>query len=471
MLSKVHDYKLHLRLENLICLLIVAGALLVLSCQGTRSTATEYELYIDRAVEVWQFQGSYLVAKGDSILARGGRGFANLSEQRSNGPKTKFLIGSTTKPFTAIAILQLVEKGLVDLNLPFRTYINDYTAERADKVTVHYLLSHRSGIPDVVSNPEFSSKMRESITPHEIVEFFQDRPLDFTPGSRYSYSSSNYVLLGLIVEAVTGPSWNQYIQEHICRKIGMENTGVYYDYAERSDFASGYAPGPSGSLVEVPPIHPSCGYAAGALASTVDDLYQLHKALYDTTLLDCLSIDMMLTQHSPTYGYGWLIDDFGGHRLTAHGGGAPGYVSIMQRWLDDSICAIVLCNNVRVPAYTIANALAAIALGERYDMPIVKTPLSIQHERLAECVGTYELGSGEYRVVSQGNGGLLVQRSSGPARPVFPEAEDKFYFGRDHLTTISFIRDDLNNVVAHTLTQAFDQDTAWRVEVADHMND
>jgi CubicO group peptidase (beta-lactamase class C family) len=458
------DYKLHLRIENLSYLLIFVGALLVLSCQGRQSTVTDFELYIDRAVEVWGFQGSYLVARGDNILARGSRGYADLADQRTNSPETKYLIGSMTKPFTAIAILQLVERGLVDLDQEISEYIDYYPSARNSAITVHDLLCHRSGIPDLLRNPKFVQRIRDSISPQEMVSCFHDEPLAFEPGSQYAYSSSNYVLLGLIIEAVSGLTWEEYVDNRICVPVGMENTGVYNDYPLRSDFAKGYYTDQSGSLTAVPPVHPSLGYSAGALASTVDDLFGLNTALYDTTLLTLHSLETMFTAYSPTYGYGWFVDDFGGHKFTAHRGGTPGYVSIIQRWIDDSVCVIVLSNDVSVSAHTIANALAGIALHESCDMPQNKQPIPITSDDLALFEGEYKLDSGDLRRVCLRDGQLVVQHSTGPARLVLREQGDEFYFAHDQMTTIMFVRDPAGVVVAHVLNQAFDQDTAWRAE-------
>lgn len=424
-----------------------------------------------QAGDIWQFQGAFLVARGDSILVSGGCGFANKETNRRNNRTTNFLIGSLTKPFTAIAIMQLMEKGLVDPEKPLSTYLPGYPHDVADIVTIHDLLAHRSGIPDVVSVPDFAVKAHNPITPSEIVDLFGGLPLDFEPGQQFAYSSSNYVLLGMIIEAVTGMTWEEYIESSICRPLDMQNTRVYYDYSERADFAKGYTPGSDGYLVEAGIIHPSRGYAAGSLASTVDDLFKLHRALYNTAFLSAGSVASMFTPHSPAYGYGWIVDDFGGHKLTAHGGSVPGYVSIMQRWVYDSVCVIVLSNNVMAPVHTIANALAAIALDESYEMPMVKKPTQIATRKFVEYEGRYKLSSGEYRQIELHADGLFARRSSGVPYPVLPEGADKFYFAHDHMTTLSFIRDDSYHVVAHILTQAFDSDTAWLVGTAPYSDD
>lgn len=445
-----------------VVVLIAAVMSLLSSCQNGQPAGSQYENYIDQAVDTWHFQGSYLVAIGDSVVARGSRGYADPAHQRLNTPETKFLVGSMTKTFTAIATLQLVEQGLLELNGSIDNYISAYPGDRSQKITIHDLLSHRSGIPDVISNPDFAMNVRNSITPEEIVSYFRDQPLSFEPGTQYAYSSSNYVLLGLIIEAVSGLPWERYVHEQICQPLGLKSTGVFNEFWKRSDFATGFAPDRSGELTAVPPIHPSMGYAAGALASTVDDLHRLSSALYGTTLLSRSTIEMMLTPHSPKYGYGWLVDDFGGHRLTAHGGGVPGYVSILQRWPDDSVCVVVLSNNVAIQPHTIANGLAAIALGEPYERPRIKAPLASTQFDPNDYVGDYQLGSGDRRSVREHEGRLTLQASSGPARPLLPEARDKFYFAHDQMTTVDFLRDSTNQIAAYIIRQAFDQDTAQR---------
>ncbi len=445
------------------CFLLPAILLLqMVSCQQTQSTASEYERFMDRSAEVWGFQGSYLVARGDRILARGSRGYADISAQRLNEPETKFLIGSMTKPFTAIATLQLVERGLVDLNKSIDTYISDYPLDKAKRISVHDLLCHRSGIPDVVQNREYARRMNDSIGPHEIVSYFRDAPLEFEPGRHYAYSNSDYVLLGLIIESQSGLTWQEYIKRNICTPAGLVNTGVFYDYRNRDDFAAGYVPDRSGTMTRTPSLNPSIGYAAGALASNVDDLFRLNLALYDTTLLQQSTVRLMLTEFSRKYGYGWIVDNFGGHTLTAHGGGVPGYVSILQRWTDDSVCVVVLSNNVAVQPHEIANGLAAIALGEPYEMPQNKVPVEIDSTLLHEYEGVYDLGDGESRRIQVHDGRLMVRTGLGSPRLVLPEGQDRFFFAHDPTTTLIFLRNSEGEVVGHVMKQAFDQDTTWK---------
>ncbi len=437
---------------------------IIISCDNPETAQTPYDEYMKAAEEAWQFQGTVLVARNDSILFRKGYGPAQIENNRPNTPETKFLIASTTKPFTAIAVMQLYQQGLIDLQEFVSTYLPDYPKETGKRVTIHHLLSHTSGIPDVIGNPEFQKRLGEYLSPEDITAYFKDLPLQFEPGKQYAYSSANYILLGRIIENMTGISWDEYIQRHICTPFDLQNTGVFYDYAERDDFATGYAPNREGILNALPSINPSCGYSAGSLASTVDDLYKISRALYDTVLLDRKTIDVMLTPHTATYGYGWLIDDLGDHRLTAHGGGAPGYISIWQRWLDDSLCVIVLSNIVTAPAHVIATGLAAIALSEPYELPKVKQPITLSPDELKAYEGDYQLESGEIRHIALQTQHLTARRGDGPQYVILPETDDRFFFANDYMTTISFMRNPDGEITGHVIKMAFGADTAIKLE-------
>lgn len=437
---------------------------------GAARAQIEYTDYMRAAVEIWSFSGAVLVARGDEILLREGYGLANRDSRTANEPGTRFLIGSTTKIFTAIAILQQVEAGEIDLHAPMTNYLPDYPAPPGSRITVHHLLSHTSGLSDVLRNPTFVQNITEPIAPEEIVALFQDEPLAFEPGAAYAYTNSNYILLALILEAVTGEAWENYIEHHICAPCGMSATRVYHDYyaeargaIDSGEFAQGYIPDPTGELRAGPEVHLSRGYGAGALASTVDDLYHLDRALARHELLSEETTRSMLTSHGDAYGYGWIVDRLGDHLVTAHGGGVPGQVSIFQRWIDDSICVVVLCNQGTVPVHQVANGLAAIAMGEPCELPVHRTPILLPQEALEEYVGSYRMANGVQREITLDGGQLRARRGEGTGYLVLPEALDRFYYAHDPLTRLTFLRDADGRVKAQVVQQAFDADTAQRI--------
>ncbi|MBD3235974.1 MAG: serine hydrolase [Candidatus Eisenbacteria bacterium] len=434
-----------------------------LEAADTRAVGAQLEAYLDRAAEVWGFQGAALVASGDTLLLAQGYGSADLAGRRPITPETKFMIGSLTKPFTAILTLQLAGEGRIDLQAPIGAYLSDYPSPAAEHVTLHHLLSHSSGIPDLPGNAAFRARITEAHTPDALIAYFRDAPLQFPPGARSAYASANYVLLGRIAEEVTGRSWEALIRERICEPLGLVSTGVYPDYASRTDFAAGVLAGPDGSLRPAPPLHPSCGYAAGALASSVRDLLLLHRALASARLLPRETITAMESLQAPPFGYGWLLSEPGGHALVAHGGGLPGYSAILHRWTADSLCVAILGHRPSVPLHSLALSLAAIVFGADCPWPAAREPIALAPQTLGQYAGCYAIGDGGERCLEPDGGALLARRDGGTPYRLLAEARDRFRYAHDPLTYLHFERDDGGRIIGHTLRQAFHEEYARRI--------
>ena len=170
--------------------------------------------YINSYVKMNQFSGSLLIAQNDQIIINKGYGMANWDYEIPNNPQTKFRIASLTKQFTAMAILMLEEKGLLDLNDPLTKYISDYP--NGNKIKILHLLTHTSGIPDHTELPDFNQERR--VYPYDVIKTivtFKNKPLEFTPGEKFKYSNSGYILLGYIIEMITNMSYEQYIDKYI----------------------------------------------------------------------------------------------------------------------------------------------------------------------------------------------------------------------------------------------------------------
>lgn len=456
------------------CLLSLIPIGVLLGSAGTEDPVrAQLAQYVNKVVTDGRFQGSVLVARGDDVLLSGGWGMADVENEVENKTSTKFLIGSITKPFTAIAILQLYEKGLLDFTDPISKYSSKLPEGAAGKITLHHLLSHTSGLPDYVGLPGFQKRAEKPITPDEIIDTFKDLPLHFEPGSKFEYSSSGYVLLGRVIEKVAGQKYQAYIKENILDPLGMNSTGVFYDYGTRKDFAVGYEAG-SGGLVRSRIIHVSAGYSAGVLGSTVEDLYVLDRALHGASLLRRESVDKMLTPHTAGYGYGWSIGAIDGHLMTGHGGGTPGFISMFQRWVEDDLCVIVLCNNVNVPDYEIALGLAAIALGKPsgfQDQPDAATENVSDNVRKADVPeAVLEKYAGVYRIDPPGfkieiilrDGVLYAEALGNPAIEMIPISKDEFSIRG--LTAKIFFRPDRDGLInSLTFTQEGLEGTGTRV--------
>jgi CubicO group peptidase (beta-lactamase class C family) len=323
-----------------------------------------------------QLNGSVLVADKGKVVYEKGFGMANMEWGIPNGPDTKFRIGSITKQFTAALILQLVEEGKIKLDGKITDYLPDYRKDTGAKVTIHHLLNHTSGIPSYTSNPEFFPKhSRNTLAVPEFVKMFASGDLEFEPGSKWSYNNSGYVLLGAIIEKVTGKNYEAVLTERILKPLGMMNTGYDHHATVLAKRASGYGKTPTG-FINAPYLDMSLPYAAGSIYSTVGDLYKWEQALHEGSILSAESRKLMFTPGLSNYGYGVGIAErpFGKSdqkiKFIDHSGGIHGFNSLMTRAVDRRQTVIIL-DNVGFGNHhrKITNSILAILNGEEPDLP------------------------------------------------------------------------------------------------------
>jgi CubicO group peptidase (beta-lactamase class C family) len=407
--------------------------------------------YLTAAHEVWKFHGTALVAKDGKVLFEKGYGMANIELGVPNTPEMKFQIGSITKQFTATAIMQLEEKGLLSLNDPITKHLPDYPKETGDKITIHNLLSHTAGIPNYTNMPDMMNKKAFEISVEDLMGTFKNEPLDFEPGDKYTYSNSNYVVLGAIIEKIAGETYEDYLQENIFEPLGMNNSGYDHRDVIMKNRAAGYSQNEAKELVNAEFTHMSTPYAAGALYSTVEDMLIWDQALYGEKILKKSSLDRMFTPVKGDYGYGWVIDEMYGRKHIWHNGGIFGFYTNFARWVDDKICVVVLSNNDAAPVDAITLGLSAIALGEPYDFPVKKSPIKMDPAIFADYEGVYQIEDGDYRFITADDTAMYSQRSGSVVLRVQPETEDLFYFDFDEMTTIKFVRDESGKVIRHII--------------------
>lgn len=320
-----------------------------------QTKADKLDKLMSTYAEYGKFNGSVLVAEKGKVIYKKGFGLANIEWDVPNQPDTKFRLGSITKQFTAMAIMQLVEKGKLKLDVPISTYLPDYPKKNGDIITIHHLLTHSSGIPDLPSFPNFDkNNSRNAYSPAELVKLFADSTLQFKPGEKFAYSNSGYMLLGYIIEKVTGKSYEQVLQENIFTPLKMNNTGY---------------------------IDMSVPYAAGALYSTVEDLYLWDQALYTHKLLQKENMDLLFTKHISSggnyhYGYGWglgalnLGNTSESIETVGHSGAINGFITQLTRIPSDK-SFIVLLNNTgsAAPLGEMVTSVTAILYDKSYNFP------------------------------------------------------------------------------------------------------
>lgn len=292
---------------------------------------------ISKYHELRLFNGSVLIADNNEAVFQKGYGYANMEWEISNTPDTKFRLGSITKQFTATLIMQQVEQGKIKLDGKLSEYLPYYRKDTGDKVTIHMLLTHTSGIPSYTNQQDFREKVsRKFYEPDDFVKEYCSGDLEFEPGSKFAYNNSGYFILGAILEKVTGTKYDKLLKEKIFTPLGMNNSG--YDWS--NDILPKRAAGYEKTFTDyrnAPFLDMSLPYAAGSLYSTVEDLFTWNKSFYSEKILKKDSWDKMFSGYIQAfgrahYGYGWAIDKYfdgiDSLKVITHGGGINGFNTI-----------------------------------------------------------------------------------------------------------------------------------------------
>lgn len=320
------------------------------------------------------FSGAVLLASDGKPLVSKGYGYANYEWQIPVTPQTKFRIGSLTKAFTSMMVMQLREQGKIKLEDSMCLYVEPCPAPWK-RVTIHHLLTHTSGIPTYTGLAAWREKMMVPMTTEQVIGFFRDMPVQWDPGERYAYNNSGYFLLGVILEKLTGKKYEQALQEMILTPLGMTDTGYDWPQPIIARRATGYR-GRPGSITNAAYVDMNSPYAAGAMYSTVEDLLKWDQALYTDRLLPAASRETMWKPYLENYAYGWSVappsQGTFGYRRMNHGGGINGFSAHIIRLPDAKMTSIVLSNNESASSSTIARELLAVYFGQPYTVPSAK---------------------------------------------------------------------------------------------------
>ncbi len=354
---------------------ILLGLLFIHNSLFARDKAAQIDQLMQFYHDDEQFHGSVLVAERGKIIFKKGYGYANLEWNIQNQPNTKHRIGSITKQFTSMLIMQLAEEKKLKLNDNISRYLPDYRKDTGERVTIHHLLNHSSGIPSYTEIPNFHNDIsRDPYSVDEFIKQFCSGDLEFQPGSQYSYNNSGYFLLGAIIEKITGKSFEQVLQERITKPLNMKNTGYDHHEIVIPMRAIGYDNTLQG-LKNASYLDMSTPYAAGAMYSTVEDLYLWDQALYKTLLLSKKSKIIMFEPYLDNYAYGWFVKKIKLEKtkkhltLVSHSGGINGFNTLIWRLVDDRHLVVILSNLDRAPLNDMFMAITHILYDVAYDQP------------------------------------------------------------------------------------------------------
>jgi CubicO group peptidase (beta-lactamase class C family) len=431
------------------------------SASNTTVDISRMEEVIQSFVAKKQFMGSVLVARGSDILLDKGYGFANLEWNIPNSPKTKFRLGSITKQFTAASILLLQERGKLNVNDPVKKYMPDAPAAW-DKITIFNLLTHTAGIPNFTSFPDYPSIKPFAKTPEQLVALFRDKPLDFEPGEKWNYSNSGYILLGYLIEKISGQKYDQFVRENIFKPLGMADSGYDANATVIQNRASGYSPSVDG-LVNAGYINMTIPLSAGGLYSTVDDLLRWEQGLFGGKLLTSASLKEMTTPFKSDYAFGLGVRTVNGHQLMDHNGGIEGFNTELAYYPEDKLTVVVLGNVNSTSPVEIAQDLGAVARGERVVLTSERKAVTIDPKIFDGYVGAYQLAPDFFFTVGKDGERFTILGTGQRQVEIFPENEKEF-FARVVDAQITFVTDSQGRATELILHQNGEDHHAPHVE-------
>jgi CubicO group peptidase (beta-lactamase class C family) len=316
--------------------------------------AKEVDAKLSRLAAGDKFSGAVLIAKNGRPVWQKAYGYADRDAKAPNRLDTRFRLGSMNKMFTSVSIAQLVQAGRLKYTDTLADVLPDYpNREVARKITIHQLLTHTSGLGDIFG-PEFQQKKDGLHEIKDYLQLFADKPLRFEPGASWSYSNAGFIVLGLVIEKVSGQNYYDYVRRHVYDVAGMKASGSIPKTEKVPNLAVGYTRRGSddGKLVDNWDTLPWRGMSAGGGDSTVGDLLRFAEALRSHKLLSAELTETVIkgkAQPNPNnarrkYAYGFEEDYYGGHRVVGHGGGAPGMNGELDILMDDGYTVVVLAN-------------------------------------------------------------------------------------------------------------------------------
>ena len=397
-----------------------------------------------------------LVTKKGQVIYQRAIGMADLELDVPLKTDHVFRIGSVTKQFTAAAILLLTEQGKLSLQDEITKFIPDYPT-LGKTITVTHLLNHTSGIKSYTGMEEWDDMTRrKDFTPAALVDFFKNQPMDFEPGTKYKYNNSAYVLLGFIIEKVSGKSYASFIDEAFFKPLGMRHS--YYGDVKPliKNRANGYTEAEPSGFANADYLSMTQPYAAGSIMSTVEDLTTWTLAVHNGKVLQPESLKKAFTPNilpdgtNTYYGFGWNIKNMMGSPSIEHGGGINGFLSSLVYVKGEDVCVVILTNCDCNGPDPLADKLAALAAGKN----LAPTALKLENSVLEQYTGVYENDKKEQRIITLEGGVLKSLRTGGSKYTIVPYATDQFYF-ENSMSRIRFVREPKG---AKKVTKAFVSD-------------
>lgn len=420
-------------------LILVIGLLFHFTFAQQKSNVqltSEFDKLLSEQFKADEPGATVLVSRNGQVIYTKAFGMSNLELNTPMQVDNVFWVASITKQFTAVAILQLMEQGKLNLQDEITKFIPDYPTQ-GNKITIEHLLTHTSGIHNFSGMKDPEKKLALDCTPEEVIDFFKNLPMRFSPGTKWEYSNSGYFLLGYIIEKITGKPYSEYLEENFFKPLGMNNSLYGSDTKIIKNRVGTYSYGNNGfensqsrNITHV--------YSAGAIQSTVTDLFKWHQAVHSYKLIKKETLDKALTRYilsdgtAADYGYGWKIGNVYESPSIWHGGLITGF-GTMEIYLPKQDVFVTIFSNCdcNYPK-DISSRLAALAAGK----PFEYKEIPVESNSLQGYVGVYENQKGHQQIITMSENQLYSQVGRGPKSKLKAYQKDQFFI--DALVTIEF---------------------------------
>lgn len=428
---------------------------------NSKSLETEFDKLLSAEFKPGEPGAAVLVSKNGEVIYKKAFGMANLELNIPMQLDNVFWIASIGKQFTAVAILQLMEQGKLSLQDEITRFIPDYPTQ-GNKITIEHLLTHTSGIHNYAGIKDPEKKLSGDISLSQVIDFFKNLPMRFAPGTKWEYSNSGYLLLGYIIEKITGKSYPEYLEENIFKPLGMSNSYFANNKRIIKKRVGAYSAGEMG-FENSRYLNPTIIYSAGAIQSTIGDFFKWHQAVHTYKLVKKETIEKAFTRYKLTdgketdYGYGWKLGFVYESPSVWHGGSIEGFGNIEIYLPKEDVFVIIFSNCDCYYPKDIAAKLAALVVGKRYDYQEIRVESSI----LKKYVGLYENQKGQQRIISTAENRLYSQLGRGPKSELKAYQADMFFFKDDPMKTIEFSRNQKAGVSA-LVTKKLDGIEIWQ---------
>jgi CubicO group peptidase (beta-lactamase class C family) len=444
--------------QFLLCIIVFSGA-----GQPTASSprAVEFDKIISEQFKPNESGCVALVAENGKIIYEKAFGLADIQLNVPMRTEMVFRLGSISKQFTAISILQLMEKGKLALQDRVITHIPDYPAI-GEKITIEHLLTHTSGITNITGMKNFGDIKRNDLSTAEVVNFFKNEPLEFEPGTKWSYSNSGYILLGYIVEKVSGLPFAQYLEEQIFKPCQMTSSFLDDDGRIIKNRASGYAK-KGDQTINAQFISMTIPHGAGGIVSTVGDLYRWNRALLSHKMVTKSTLEKAFMRYKLSdgketdYGYGWFFSNIQGIPTVEHGGGIEGFLTSSIYLPSKDLFVTVFSNSTGQSPEFIAAKLAAVTIGKPYNYK----ELVLDKSSAEAYVGVYENEEPTLMNIKIEDDKMFAEFPDGNRIQMKPYDKGK-YFYHDFFSTMEFSQSPDKKSYSANVISRFEKTRTWK---------